>query len=93
MDILARMKDECRVFIEVGACNEAEITARCECAKENYILTVENEAKAMVYTATQSVVPRAYAYLNTVSTKSELPSINKFSARFGECFDGALNVL
>jgi glutamine synthetase type III len=62
-------------------------------AKDNYILTAETEGKAMVYTANQSVVPRAYSYLNTVSSKSELPSIKKFADKFGHCFDGVLSAL
>jgi glutamine synthetase type III len=79
--------------VEVGACNESEINARCECAKDNYILTVEAEAKALVHTATQSVVPRAYAYFNTLSSKSEFASINRFSSKFGQCLDETLAAL
>lgn len=93
IEILERMKEECQVFVEVGACNESEIRARCECAKESYILTVETEAKALVHTATQSVVPRAYAYFNTLSSKTGFPSINRFSSKFSQCLDEALRSL
>jgi glutamine synthetase type III len=29
IDILQRMKEECKVFMEVNACSEREINARC----------------------------------------------------------------
>ena len=79
--------------MEVGACSKREIKARCECEKERYMLTVETEAKALIHTATQSVIPRAYAYLTTLPSKSSYTHVNRFSERFGAALDDALRSL
>jgi glutamine synthetase type III len=87
------MEEECGVFVEVGACSEREIRARCECERQRYMLTVETEAKALVHTATQSVIPRAYAYLNTLPSQSSHTHVNRFSERFAAALDDALKSL
>lgn len=41
-------------------------------------------------TASQKVIPRAYAYLNTLNIKTSFKSISKYAERFGESFDEVL---
>ena len=57
------------------------------------MLTVETEAKALVHTATQSVIPRAYAYLNSLPSQSSYTHVNRFAERFGAALDEALKSL
>lgn len=55
--------------------------------RDNYIMVAEAEAKALVYTAHQCVLPRAFAYTNTLGTNSSKTAIKKYVERFSSTLD------
>lgn len=50
-------------------------------------MVAEAEAKALVYTAHQCVLPRAFAYTNTLGTNSSKTAIKKYVERFSSTLD------
>ena len=92
-ELLTRIDSESAVFEQIGACSKAEVAARCEVMRDNYRLTVEAEARALVNLAFQKIVPRAMKYLQTVESHglgSSKRGLKVYSEKFVKALDAAL---
>ncbi|GAA0421494.1 glutamine synthetase III [Cocleimonas flava] len=75
-DALPYLKDEAikELFASTGVLSETELASRFEVYAEQYILSIEVEAKLVINMATTSIYPAATRYLSDVSLASSSAS-------------------
>jgi glutamine synthetase type III len=65
-----------RVLVEMGVFTERELHSRGNIAEDIYMKTVEIEAKTILIMIRKSVLPRAYALMESLSKLSNSAVIN-----------------
>lgn len=94
-DILNRLSDAVKVFVDVGACREKEIQAKVNCEKDLYCKIVETEGRALLRMAHQKIIPRAVKYLQTLeyAQNSSHQYIKNYATEFSSVLNDSLEAL
>lgn len=94
-DILNKLHDAVKVFVDIGACREQEIQAKVNCEKDLYCKIVETEGRSLLRMAHQKIIPRAIKYLQTLeyAEKSSLQYIKNYALNFSTVLNDSLEAL